>query len=139
MPFNTKNSFKDGSKMIEDSTAIEKVTIDHLGFLHDRDVLAYYGDPKWNVRLQEIAEENDFTVSSKIEGKKCIVTITTKDNFSLERMKGDHFKEEHVLDLPFNYFFPERLNNPRLAEGQDWKAAVDENFLMVYNADFEPS
>ena len=138
-PFNTKNRFKDGTKMIEDSTAIEKVDMHHLGFLHDRDVLAYYGDPKWNVRLQEIAEENDFTVSSKIEGKKCIVTITTKDNFSLERMKGDHFKEEHVLDLPFNYFFPERLNNPRLAEGQDWKAAVDENFLMVYNADFEPN
>ena len=92
--------------------------------------LAYYGDPKWNVRLQEIAEENDYTVNTSVQGNKCTVTIQTKENFSLERMKGDRFKQEHVLDLPFSYFFPQRLNNPRLSAGQDWKAAVDENFLF---------
>ena len=114
-------------------------TADQVGFWHDRDVLAYYGDPKWNVRLQEIPEETDFTVTSKVKGKKCIITIKTKENFSLERMKGDKFKQEHVLDLPFSYFFPERLNNPRLAAGQDWKAVVDENFLIIYNPDFKPN
>lgn len=114
-------------------------TADQVGFWHDRDVLAYYGDPKWNVRLQEIPEETDFTVTSKVKGKKCIITIKTKENFSLERMKGDKFKQEHVLDLPFSYFFPERLNNPRLAAGQDWKAAVDENFLIIYDPDFKPN
>lgn len=113
--------------------------VHEMGFWHDRDVLAYYGDPKWNVRLQEIPEEDDFTVISSIKGKKCVITITTKENFSLERMKGDHFKEEHVQDLPFSYFFPERLNNPRLAEGQDWKVALDENFLLIYNGNFEPN
>lgn len=113
-------------------------THDQIGFVHDRDVLAYYGDPKWNVRLQEIAEENDYTVNTSVQGNKCTVTIQTKENFSLERMKGDRFKQEHVLDLPFSYFFPQRLNNPRLSAGQDWKAAVDENFLLIYNADFKP-
>ena len=124
-------------QLIKDSTGLNPST-DQVGFLHDRDVLAYYGDPKWNVRLQEIPQENDFTVTSEVKGKKCIVTVTTKVNFSLERMKGGHFKDEHFLDLPFSYFFPERLNNPRLAAGQNWKVAVDENFLLVYNADFEP-
>ena len=114
-------------------------TQDQIGFWHDRDVLAYYGDPLWNVRLQEIPEETDFTVTSKVKGKKCIITIKTKENFSLERMKGDKFKQEHVLDLPFSYFFPERLNNPRLAAGQDWRAVVDENFLIIYNPDFKPN
>ena len=113
-------------------------TNDQVGFWHDRDVLAFYGDPKWDVRLQEIPEENDYTVTTKVKGKQCVVTITTHDNFKLGLMKGDKFKQEHVLDLPFSYFFPERLNNPRLAEGQDWKAAVDENFLIIYNCDFEP-
>lgn len=112
---------------------------DQIGFWHDRDVLAYYGDPKWNVRLQEVPGENDFTVTSKIKGKKCVITIKTNENFSLERMKGDKFKQEHVLDLPFSYFFPERLSNPRLAAGQDWKVAVDENFLLVYDPDFKPN
>ena len=114
-------------------------TQDLIGFWHDRDVLAYYGDPKWEVRLQEVPGETDFTVTSKVKGKKCIITINTKENFSLERMKGDKFKQEHVLDLPFSYFFPTRLNNPRLAAGQDWKAAVDENFLIIYNPEFKPN
>lgn len=128
-----------GAERIKEATGITEPTHDQIGFLHDRDVLAYYGDPKWNVRLQEIPEETDFTVSSEIQGKKCIVTIKTNENFSLERMKGDQFKQEHVLDLPFSYFFPERLNNPRLAAGQSWKTAMDENFLLIYNPDFQPN
>lgn len=114
-------------------------SMEEIGFWHDRDVLAYYGDPKWNVRLQEVEGETDFEVTSEIRGKKCYITIKTKENFSLQRMKGDNWKKEHVLDLPFSYFFPQRLCNPSLAEGQDWDVAVDENFLLIYNADFEPA
>ena len=133
------NEFLIAAQKVAKAMNAQQPTNDQIGFWHDRDVLAYYGDPKWNVRLQEIPEETDFTVTSKVKGKKCIITIKTKENFSLERMKGDKFKQEHVLDLPFSYFFPERLNNPRLAAGQDWKAAVDENFLIIYDPDFKPN
>ena len=112
---------------------------DEIGFWHDRDVLAYYGDPKWDVRLQEVEGESDFTVTTKQRGGKCIVTITTKENFSLERLQGAKFKQEHVLDLPFSHIFEKRLKNPRLAEGQQWKAVVDENFLIIYEPNFEPN
>ena len=117
----------------------DRPDMEQIGFWHDRDVLAYYGDPKWEVRLQEVEDETDFEVTSEIRGKKCHITIKTKENFSLERMKGDKFKQEHVLDLPFSYFFPQRLCNPSLAEGQAWDVALDENFLLIYNADFEPN
>lgn len=136
-PFDAGNEFEEGQKLITEATGIIPDN-DQLGFLHDRDVLAYYGDPKWDARLLEIPEESDYTVTSGIKGQKCIITITTSGNFSLERMKGDKFKQEHVLDLPFSYFFPERLNNPRLTTGQKWSVALDENFLLIYNADFEP-
>ncbi len=112
---------------------------DMMGFWHDRDVLAYYGDPKWNVMLQEVAAEHDYDITTRTDRGRYIVTITTHDNFSIERMRGDGFKQEHVLDLPFSYFFPERLKSPRLAEGEMWDAVVDENFLLVYNAAFEPN
>ena len=112
---------------------------DELGFWHDRDVVAYYGDPKWEVRLQAVDAEIGYSVESAMRGDKYVVTVKTFDNFSLERMKGDKFKQEHVLDLPFSYIFPKRLANPTLAEGQAWDAVVDENFLLVYNAEFEPN
>ena len=112
---------------------------DMVGFWHDRDVLAYYGDPKWSVMLQPVAAECDYDVTMAVEDSKCTIIIVTKDNFSLERMRGDKFKQEHVLDLPFNYFFPSRLKNPRLAEGQPWDVVLDENFILVRNAEFEPN
>lgn len=112
---------------------------DMIGFWHDRDVLAYYGDPKWSVMLQPVAAECDYDVTMAVEDSKCTIIIVTKDNFSLERMRGDKFKQEHVLDLPFNYFFPTRLTNPRLAEGQTWDVVLDENFILVRNAEFEPN
>jgi zinc protease len=119
-------------------------TIDQLGFWHDRDVLALYGDPKWDVRLQQIPAENDFTVTTAKKGRTVTVTIETAADFSLERMAGDGFKQEHVLDLPFSCLFPERLANPRLAEGQTrpdghpWDAVVAEDFMLIYNPAFEP-
>lgn len=112
---------------------------DMVGFWHDRDVLAYYGDPKWSVMLQPVAAECDYDVTMAVEDSKCTIIIVTKDNFSLERMRGDKFKQEHVLDLPFNYFFPSRLKDPRLAEGQMWDVVLDENFILVRNAEFEPN
>ena len=111
---------------------------DMIGFWHDRDVLVYYGDPKWEVRLQS-AGEQDYTVTSERKGKRYIVTITTGENFSMEKMRGDKFKQEHVLDLPFSYIFPERLNNPKLADSKWGNVVVDENFMLLYDAEFAPS
>jgi zinc protease len=109
-----------------------------IGFWHDRDVLVYYGDPKWDVRLQS-AGEQDYTVTAERKGKRYIVTITTGENFSMEKMRGDKFKQEHVLDLPFSYIFPERLNNPKLADSKWGNVVVDENFMLLYDAEFAPS
>ncbi len=112
---------------------------DMLGFWHDRDVVVYYGDPKWQVNLQSVAGDEDYTVESAMRDGKYVVTVTTGPDFNLEKMRGDKFKQEHVLDLPFSYLFPEPLSSPRLAEGQEWDVALDENFVLVYNANFEPN
>lgn len=141
-PYGIKGGFAGQYKECADSirkiTGIAQPSKDQIGFVHDRDVLACYGDPKWDVRLQSLPEEQDFKVTSRMKGNKCIVTIRTKRNFSPERMAGNHFKEEHVLDLPFSYFFPKRLKNPSLAPGQQWKAAIDENFILIYSPGFQP-
>ncbi len=112
---------------------------DMMGFWHDRDVLVYYGDPKWQISLQSVEGDEDYTVTSFMRDGKYVVKVVTGENFSLEKMRGDKFKQEHVLDLPFSYIFPTRLSQPRLAEGQEWRVALDENFILVYNAEFEPN
>lgn len=76
----TEEEFQEAPRLIQETIGVEP-THDQIGFVHDRDVLAYYGDPKWNVRLQEIAEENDYTVNTSVQGNKCTVTIQTKENF----------------------------------------------------------
>ena len=112
---------------------------DMVGFWHDRDVLVYYGDPKWQINLQSVEGDEDYAVEGFMRDGRYVVKVTTGEMFSLEKMRGDKFKQEHVLDLPFSYIFPKRLTNPRLAEGQEWKVALDENFVLVYNAEFEPN
>ena len=112
---------------------------DMVGFWHDRDVLVYYGDPKWQVNLQSVAGDEDYSVEGFMRDGKYVVKVVTGENFSLEKMRGDKFKQEHVLDLPFSYIFPQRLSSPRLADGQKWEVALDENFILVYNAAFEPN
>jgi zinc protease len=112
---------------------------DMVGFWHDRDVLVYYGDPKWQINLQSVEGDEDYSVEGFMRDGKYVVKVVTGDNFSLEKMRGDKFKQEHVLDLPFSYIFPKRLSSPRLADGQEWEVALDENFVLVYNAEFEPN
>ena len=112
---------------------------DMVGFWHDRDVLVYYGDPKWQINLQSVEGDEDYSVEGFMRDGKYVVKVVTGENFSLEKMRGDKFKQEHVLDLPFSYIFPKRLSSPRLAEGQEWEVALDENFVLVYNAEFEPN
>lgn len=116
-----------------------KITTDAFGFFYDRDVVALYGDPAWDVRLAEQPNPNDYEVSCKVKSEECVVTIKTGPNYSEERLRGSDFRSQHVGELPFSFFFPKRLRNPRLAEGQNWQAAVDENFLLVYKPGFEPN
>lgn len=108
-----------------------------IGYLYDRDAVAYYGDPKWDVRLQENTEEKGFTVKMETGEKSCTVIVTTLPSFNIKQMKGRDYKPEYTRNLPFSYIFPERLPNARLASGQTWDAVTDENFMLIYAPQFE--
>ena len=111
-------------------------TKDQMGFVHDRDVVVMYGDPAWDVKLKN-PQPLGYKVDFKIKGKQCLVTITTNEYFDSTLVKGGKLKQEHVNDIPLAYYFPRRVANPRLADGQSWNVVVAEDFLLVYNCDFE--
>ena len=125
----TKATEMNGGKMSEDI----------FGFFYDRDIVALYGDPAWDVRIAKTENPNDYEVTYKVKSQECVITIKTGPNYSEKRLEGADLRSKHVGDLPFSYLFPKRLRNPRLADGQPWKAAVDENFLLIYKPGFEPN
>lgn len=132
-----RKSLNDAAEVISVGTGINQPTKDQVGFLYDRDVLAYYGDPKWDVRLQQVVGEQDYMVDYKMTKKKCTITIRTTKDFDLNRVLGANFKQEHVKKLPFSCFFPRRLKNPVLRGEYPWDVAYDENFILIYNPDFK--
>lgn len=115
-----------------------------LGFWQERDLLAYFGDPKWNVRFQP--GEKTYTVKTARKGKKYVVTLELEEDFSVFRLEGSHLRTFEGLPgepptvgtIPFAVIFPERLNNPRLENGEDWQVALSDDMMLVYDAWFEP-
>lgn len=118
----------------------ENPTVDDIGFSFDRDVVVYYGDPAWNAKSQSVLHTPSYQINLDKKGNKYTVTLTTEDSFSMDKVKGKGFKEEHVKDIPLAYFFPERIFNPNVVENtSSLDIAFDENFLLIYNQDIEPN
>lgn len=115
-----------------------------LGFWQERDLLAYFGDPKWDVRFRP--EKKSYTMKTTCKNNKYIITLKTKENFSPDQVEGTNIRMFDSQDLgapnsvgpiPFSFLFPQRLKNPRLAPGQDWQVALSEDMMLVYDAWFE--
>ena len=65
-------------KKVKELLAEEK-TIDDVGFIYDRDVVVYYGDPSWNVRPQRVEGMGDYRFTFNRKGKRCTITLITGD------------------------------------------------------------
>lgn len=126
----------------------DMVTLDQMGYLYDRDAFVYYGDPKWDARLQASPEDLHYKVTTERKGNKYVLTIQTDSRFDRRQMSGNYYKEKTTMfnsttlgRLPFSYFFPERLNNPKLAKKLAFEGGVEvnENFIFIHDCFFEPN
>lgn len=87
-----------------------------------------------------------YTVKTARKGKKYVVTLELEEDFSVFRLEGSHLRTFEGLPgepptvgtIPFAVIFPERLNNPRLENGEDWQVALSDDMMLVYDAWFEP-
>lgn len=144
----TRNASRNMSDVYREMQDIagKQVAGDILGFWQERDLLAYFGDPKWDVRFP--SQEDTYTLKTARKGKKYIITLTTNENFSPDAIEGTDIRmfdsgrdlgaPNTVGVIPFSVLFPDRLKNPRLASGQDWQVALSEDMMLVYEAWFEP-
>lgn len=95
----------------------KECTEEQIELLRKRDVLAYYGDPKWNIRLKEV--EMPYKVTCKKQRLLC--TLTFESN-------GEACDIDEYI-----FFFPKRLESPalltELREGEE--LVFDETFMII--------
>lgn len=113
---------------------------DDLGFIYDRDVVVYYGDPAWNVKVRNPDKPNGYEFKIERKGKKHVITLKTDGNFSIHRVSGKGFKEVHVKDIPLAFYFPYSIKAPKLMKNKnELDIAFADNFLLIFNQNLEPN
>lgn len=101
----------------------KECTVEQIELLKNRDVLVYYGDPKWNIRLKEVSYP--FKMTCKKQRLLCTVTFESNG----EACDID----EYIL------FFPKRLEEPKLlTELRDGEELLfDDAFMIIRNVHLE--
>ncbi|HJA13853.1 MAG TPA: hypothetical protein H9796_02060 [Candidatus Butyricimonas faecavium] len=145
---NAGRDYRENLATVGLATGQELVTLNQMGYLYDRDVFVYYGDPKWDVRLNGEGKEVHYKVSGQRKGKKYILTIQTDEQFRRQQMTGNYYMEKPdpfnpatIGRLPFSYFFPERLKGAKLAKKLKFEGTVEvnDNFIFIHDCFFEPN
>jgi len=91
----------------------------HLGLVYDRDVLALYGDPTWDVRTDESTGKAPWTKTLRNEGNTYTFEISADKDCNAG---GKVFA-----------FLPKRVKNIKIVEGADLAPVITDNFIMVRN------
>lgn len=100
---------------------------DAAGLLHDRDVLAFYGDPAWDARLAPGPLRWEQSLVEK--DNKWTLTITPKagaDTFKPVNKNGSQRGGRPIVAL-----LPRRIGKVEIERGADMKPVITDNFVLV--------
>ncbi|MCX6874382.1 MAG: hypothetical protein NTW21_11345 [Verrucomicrobia bacterium] len=99
------------------------------GLKYDRDVLAFYGDPKWEARMADLPKaweqslvEKDGTYTFEIKPNRGEATFKPIDTNGSQR--GGR---------PIVAFFRERLKTVEVVSGADLKPVITDDFILIPN------
>lgn len=90
---------------------------DAVGYSFDRDVVAFYGDPAWEARLD--ASRVSAPISTKLshDGNTWKFEVTALADTEAHRAVA--------------HWLPQRVQSPTLKEGQDLKPILTDNFVYI--------
>ena len=94
-----------------------KIDKDLVGLIHDRDVVAFWGDPLWEARLDASLLPHPLTPTWKKSGKTWNLALEASADFEGE----------------YSLWLPERISAPALQipEGAKVDAIAGPNFLLI--------
>ena len=102
---------------------------DGMGLLFDRDVLAFYGDPKWSVKMAD--RERAWEQSLVEDDGVYIFTITPNKGprtFEPINRNGSQRGWRPVLE-----FFESRLEHVEVLEGAELDPVITDDFILIPN------
>jgi len=102
---------------------------DAEGLLFDRDVLAFYGDPKWEARMADAPK----AWNQSLTQSNGIYTFTIQANRGVKSFYPVNMNGSQRGGRPFIEFFPHRLKDFSLLDGADLKPVFADGFLLVPN------
>ena len=103
--------------------------IDRRRLRGDRDVVAFYGDPKWSAKMAKLPKY--YEQSLKIENGVYTLTITPnrgKDSFKPVNQNGAERGWRPIVQ-----FLPQRIKQVEIIAGNDLNPVVADDFILVPN------
>ena len=103
---------------------------DGLGLLHDRDVVALYGDPAWSAKLAPGKLSYEQTLREVASGVFAfeIKPLSGEKSFEPVNQNGSERGWR-----PFVHFFPNRLKDIEIITGNEHSPVITDNFVLIPN------
>jgi len=117
---------------IENPEAAQRLQIqprDLAGLLHDRDVVAFYGDPAWPARMADRPTAYDQKLT--VDGETYTLTITP--NRGADSFKPINTNGAQRGHRPIIAFLPHRVTNIQLTGGEDLRPLITDDFVLIPN------
>lgn len=99
------------------------------GLTYDRDVLAFYGDPKWEARMADRTKAWE----QSLVGKDGTFTFEIKPNRGEATFKPIDTNGSQRGGRPIVGFFPARLKDVEIVSGADLNPVITDDFILIPN------
>ncbi|MCA9249112.1 MAG: hypothetical protein KDA42_18445 [Planctomycetales bacterium] len=108
---------------------LETAEPDSRGLQYDRDVVAFYGDPKWEARMESMKKAYDQEL--KIENGDYVFTITPRRGDASFQPINTNGSQRGWR--PIVAFLPHRVANVRVESGADLQPTITDDFVLIPN------
>lgn len=103
---------------------------DGMGLLHDRDVVAFYGDPAWSAKMADGKLSYEQTLTEMSPGMFAleIKPLHGEKSFEPVNLNGSQRGWR-----PMIHFLPNRVKDVEVISGQELSPLITDNFVLIPN------
>ena len=99
------------------------------GLTFDRDVVAFYGDPKWSAKMADRPKYYD----QKLEVENDVYTLTIIPKRGEQSFQPVNQNGSQRGWRPIIQYLPHRIQDIKILSGQDLNPTVTDDFILIPN------